>query len=128
MLKQQTRLETIPLASLVITMSEADTVHEFFAHWEIVTGTTVEEALIEPLPSGTTSSDPNLKHSTTDGRYPNSFFDGSSCRAMTFTAKVIHEKGAAEYRTEAQEYLPTLAIFYGWWTNSLNGSFPREGW
>lgn len=104
---KQTKLETLPIASLVLTLSEQSNAVQFFSHWAEVTCTSVEEVLVESLPSECSAVPSASKHTANDPYYPRSFFDKSrSKRAMPFTALALRTKGYATYLSKAKQHLP----------------------
>lgn len=117
-----TKSETIPIASLVITLSEQANAATFFEHWEELTGMSIGDI----LRSSPTSTNVPSGHET---YYPASFFANSkSKRALPFTSATLSAQGYDIYLNKVKKDLPAFPGDLLWLIDRfLSDKFPEGG-
>ncbi|RAR06499.1 hypothetical protein DDE82_003320 [Stemphylium lycopersici] len=95
-----TKLETLPIASLVISLAEQANAPAFFLHWEEITACAIDDVLSSKLPrlDAFNANEPY---------YPKSFFDASrSKRALPLTIGTLTSKSRPVYFSVVRAQLP----------------------
>lgn len=117
-----TKSETLPIASLVITLSEQANANDFFRHWEDVTGMSIDEILLSFLPSTGVSGANEAYYS------PTFFAESKSKRALPFTSATLSARGYGIYLNKATKDLPAHPGDLLWLVDRfLSEKFPEGG-
>lgn len=105
--KGATRVETLPISTIVLTLSEQANSRLFRSHWEDVTGLMVNEALVASLPAECSAVPSASANTVNDPYYPKDFFEQSrSKRALPFTASSLRARDYSFYLSQAKKHLP----------------------
>lgn len=97
------KAETLPISTLILSLSEQADAKLFFSHWEDITGLSIDGVLSTKVVATEESSTKDLM----EPYYPQSFFEASrSKRSLSFTSKSLRKVDHMGHLSSIRSALP----------------------